>query len=65
MSEVTGRDFGRLEGKVDQLLEIIADRGTQLDSLGERMTRVENRLHYWAGGGTMLGALLGWFARPH
>jgi hypothetical protein len=56
---VDARDFGRLEGKVDQLLEIHREDRTARADLEKRVRKVEGRLHWYAGVGATLGAVLG------
>lgn len=56
---IDARDFGRLEGKVDQLLEIQREERTARVDLEKRVRKTEGRLHWYAGAGAVLGAVLG------
>ena len=56
--QISLRDFGRLEGKVDQMLSLIQDRGSRLDSLEARMRKVEEGGSYSAGRRSVLTVLL-------
>jgi hypothetical protein len=53
------RAIGRMEGKLDHVLEERkAERERLLDIEG-RTRKVENRQHWYSGAGAILGALLG------
>jgi hypothetical protein len=65
--------MGRVEGKLDTFIAQLAtqdDRTAALDTslqlaekaLGERMGKVENRQHWYAGAATVVGALFAKYA---
>ena len=60
---ISARDFGRLEQKVDSIHELLTARGTRLDKIDDRLRKTEDRLTYWTGGGTVLGAIIGLFIK--
>lgn len=55
------RDFGRLEGKVDSII----DRLEALERLEQRVGRNERKIHWWSGAIAGVGALLGYSVRSH
>jgi hypothetical protein len=52
------RDFGRLEGKVDQILDLVKE-------LEPRVRKVEQRQHWYAGAGSVIGLIAGIFVKGH
>ena len=62
MAEVSGRDFGRLESKVDQALEMLrAHKGTH-EKLEARVGKLETGHSYAAGRTSVIGTIAGAFA---
>jgi hypothetical protein len=63
MSDLTEihRSLGRIEGKVDSLVERHDARDKNDEAREERLRTVENRQHWYSGAGAILGALLGYF----
>lgn len=57
------RDLGRVEGKLDAFISQMAVQDDRTTTLATRVDKVEDRQHYWAGAGTLLGAMIGWFAQ--
>lgn len=56
------RDLGRVEGKLDAFINQMKVQDDRTTNLEVRTRTVESRLHYWAGAGTLAGALIGWLA---
>jgi len=71
VNEITARDFGRLEAKVDQLLEYHRDTRRDHDELEGRVRDVETtqagdrRVNtiFGAIAGSLMGVLFAWLSR--
>lgn len=65
MSELADlqRSVGRVEGKLDAFIDQMKVQDNRTTDLEVRQRKVENRQHYWAGAGTLVGAFVGWFAQ--
>ena len=57
------RDLGRIEQKLDSLIESIRDRAKRVDDLEARTSKLEWRQAYWTGGGTVAGMIIGLFIK--
>ena len=57
MSDVVDR-LARIETKLDRVLVDIPDHE-------KRLRRIETRVAVWSGSGSMLGLLIGWYAKAH
>ena len=51
------RGLGRVEGKIDQMLDLIKERGTRLDGMDARLHSVEKKVWYASGVGAVLGVI--------
>lgn len=52
MSDEIQRSLGRVEGKLDSVIE-------KLDPIDRRLSKVEAKQHWFAGAGAAIGALIG------
>lgn len=55
------RSVGRIEGKLDTLMDDLSGRDERTGRLEGRVRTVENRQHWYSGAGAVLGAVLGAF----
>jgi hypothetical protein len=53
--------WGRTDGKLDVFIEQLKIQDQRTTELEVRMRKVENRQHWYAGAGAVLGALFGKF----
>jgi hypothetical protein len=51
------RDFGRVEGKLDGVVETLLRIDRKLDKQDDRLSKVENRQSYFMGGAAVIGSL--------
>ena len=67
MSDLTElhRAIGRIEGKIDTFIEQMRLQDERHGKLEGRMRKVEARQHWYAGAGTVVGAIVAFFAKAH
>lgn len=65
MSDEISRSLGRVEGKLDSLIETMKGRDDRADDLDRRVGKVENRLHWYSGAAAALGSLFGLYIGKH
>jgi hypothetical protein len=53
------RAIGRMEGKLDSVLEERKAERERITEIEGRTRKVENRQHWYSGAGAVLGAILG------
>ena len=61
---ITGRDFGRLEEKVDHLVRLIEADVAKHESLEPRVRAVEHKQYWFSGAAVVVGALFTYLL-PH
>jgi hypothetical protein len=69
VSDEISRSLGRVEGKLDSLIETIKVRNERdddrSDSLEKRVGKVEAKQHWYSGAAATLGALFGLYMGKH
>lgn len=53
------RSLGRVEGKLDSLIESFGGQDKRHEELDRRVGRVEQRQHWYSGAATIIGAIIG------
>lgn len=56
MSDEVQRSLGRIEGKLNALVDSFAEHSTDME---KRIRKVENKQHWYAGIGTAAGSFIG------
>lgn len=63
------RSLGRVEGKLDSLVDLVKTGGqqqdTRHDALAKRVGRIESKQHWYSGAAATAGALFGLFMGRH
>lgn len=54
------RSVGRIEGKLDTFINQMAEHDKRTTELEVRTRKVENRQHWYAGAGAVVGGLVAW-----
>jgi hypothetical protein len=59
------RAVGRIEGKLDTFIAQMEAQDNRATNVEVRLRKVEARQHWYAGAGTVIGAIFAYFTKAH